>query len=203
MQISQQVANPRVHDGFSNQTQRTVAYSVGFLPAIHTHAWNASGFFDHFYMRLHSLLNNVVRIIRFPFPGFSDGVLVMPPTKDALVSTRQGRRGFHALVRGDSIECVLVTASPTTQLMFCPTAQLHSGMSSNELVSFLFQCGRLTGSDHFSWFIPISGVCLLAGENGIAHILQINHFGLVVFRFIVAVVLGSSTVFLVRVSVRR
>jgi hypothetical protein len=54
----------------------------------------------------------------------------MPPAEDALVGAGQAGRRFHAAVRLDAVETVLVAASAASQLSFRPAADLDSGMGT-------------------------------------------------------------------------
>mmetsp|Transcript_2545 Transcript_2545/g.4303 ORF Transcript_2545/g.4303 Transcript_2545/m.4303 type:complete len:238 (-) Transcript_2545:910-1623(-) len=114
MKVSQEFIDSRVHDWFSYQRQGAVSNSVSFLPPFHVDAWDALCFLNHFHVSLDSLIDNVVRIICFPFPFFTNRILVMPPAKDALVGTRQRRGRLHALIRCNTIESVFVATSPST-----------------------------------------------------------------------------------------
>mmetsp|Transcript_128375 Transcript_128375/g.369656 ORF Transcript_128375/g.369656 Transcript_128375/m.369656 type:complete len:113 (+) Transcript_128375:342-680(+) len=98
MQVTQKFIDSWVHDGFSDQGERTVAYGVGFFPAFRVDTRNSFGFLDHLYMSLDGLINNIMWIICLPLPFLSDWILMMTPTKDTLIGTGKTWRCFHALV---------------------------------------------------------------------------------------------------------
>mmetsp|Transcript_23723 Transcript_23723/g.66997 ORF Transcript_23723/g.66997 Transcript_23723/m.66997 type:complete len:232 (-) Transcript_23723:598-1293(-) len=153
-------------------------------------------------MRLDSLIDDEVRIIGLPFPLFADWILVMTPAEHALVGTRQAWRCFHALVRCYPIERMFVTSSSSTQLMLRPSTELHSAVSSDQLVAFLLQCLCLGLRDHFSWFrlavdsdraffiviITIVFLFVATAFDGFAHILHVNNIGFWLLRLLLILI---------------
>ncbi len=87
-------------------------------------------------MQSHGLGDNHIGGILFPAPLGADGVLVVAPAKHTFIRTRQGRRGFHALIRSDAVKGVFVAATTAAQLVLGPAADLHRTVCA---------CGRRDG----------------------------------------------------------
>mmetsp|Transcript_25300 Transcript_25300/g.38840 ORF Transcript_25300/g.38840 Transcript_25300/m.38840 type:complete len:263 (-) Transcript_25300:705-1493(-) len=166
--------------------------SVRFFPALRINSWDSLGFLDHLDMRLDCLVDNIVRIIRLPFPFFANRILVMPPAENALVGAGQTWSGFHALIGGNTVKGVLVASTSSSQLMLGPSAKLDSTVGANQFVPLLLQCSRLRRSNHFSWFygsVVVFSICIThCSFHGRSHIFHIHNLGLfVVLRILIIV----------------
>lgn len=106
-----ELVNARVKDGFADEAQRAVPDCEGVLEAVGADAGDTAEGFDFLGVRGFCLGEDEGWGVGGPAPGGADGVGAMAPAEDALVGAGEGRGGFHAEVRGDAVEGVLVAGS--------------------------------------------------------------------------------------------
>ena len=92
---------------------------------------------DHCSKDADAFLHDPVGVVHLEIPGSRHRVLVISPAEGALVRTGHGGRCFHALVRVDPIESVLVTLALAEDGIPSPAALLHSTVAPHEAIAAL------------------------------------------------------------------
>ena len=92
---------------------------------------------DHCSKDADAFLHDPVGVVHLEIPGSRHRILVISPAEGALVRTGHGGRCFHALVRVDPIESVLVTLALAEDGIPSPAALLHSTVAPHEAIAAL------------------------------------------------------------------
>ncbi len=93
-----------------------------FLKPFWQNAGQATHGLDQILVVAHKTAYKVLRVICLPTPFCANRIFVVPPAEDTLVRACKGRRGLHALVRGNPVESVLVAATAASKHAFRPSA---------------------------------------------------------------------------------